>query len=114
MSKTKKQQPERVVETDSHKGAEEKAEKPVGEYTIQMALAEAMEKFRDSIRPMHPRTIYREAQIILRNKRAATESPRRFEGENEYQAWLKSKGLVESHDDDYISQTGRNKFSSMD
>jgi hypothetical protein len=50
-----------VVQIDPLPEAEEKAENPVGEFTVQMALAEAREKYRD------------EAQTILRNKQAATQ-----------------------------------------
>jgi len=88
--KEKKKISEPVVETRSFNVAEENPDNPVGEYNIHMAVTEAREKYRNSIRPIHPRTIYHVAQTILRNKQAATELPRRFEGENEYQAWLKS------------------------
>jgi hypothetical protein len=113
MARTKKKQPE-MIQTDAPKAVEEKMNNPAGEYTIHMALAEATEMFRDSIRPIDRRTIYHVAQTILKNERAATEVPRRFEGENEYQAWLKSKGLVESDDYGYVSQTGRKIFPSED
>jgi len=111
MKKNKNPKAEPVIEAER---ADENAEIPVGDYTIHMALAEAREMFRNSIRPIHPRTIYHVAQTILREKRAATESPRRIEGENEYQAWLKSKGLVESDDYGYVSQTGGKIFPSQD
>jgi hypothetical protein len=38
-----------------------------------------------------------------------------FEGEAEYQRWLKENGMVEVDPDDYWSQTARrSKFPSMD
>jgi len=104
-----------VIERVSLKEPEQYVEIPVGEYTIQMALAEAQEKYRNCIRPIDRWTIARAAQTILRERRAATELPRRFEGENEYQEWLKSQGLFESYDDGYVSQTGLRKiFPSKD
>jgi hypothetical protein len=85
-----------------------------GEYDIHMALSEAKEKYGHLLREVHPRTIYHQALMLLKSKRAATQSPRIFEGENEYQAWLKSKGISEL-DDDYISETGRRpKFPSTE
>ena len=85
-----------------------------GEYDMHMALAEAKEKYGHLLREVHPRTIYHEALMILKSKRAATQSPTVVEGENEYQAWLKSKGISEL-DDDYVSQTGRRpKLPSTD
>ena len=112
----KKNQPtaQPVIEIDPLKGAEQHAEIPVGEYTIHMALAEATEKYRNSIRPIDRRTIYRAAQTILREKQAATQLPRRFEGENEYQAWLESQGLMESDDYGYVSQTRTKNISELD
>jgi hypothetical protein len=35
--------------------------------------------------------------------------PKIFEGENEYRAWLKERGLTEAEGDDYQSQTGVTK-----
>jgi hypothetical protein len=114
MKKNKNPNAELMVHTERFKVTEDKAEIPVSDYTIHMVLAEAREMFRNSIRPIHPRTIYHVAQTILRNKRVATELPRRFEGENEFQAWLESQGLVESDDCGYVSQTGRKIFPSRD
>jgi hypothetical protein len=55
------------------------------------------------------------ALTILKTKKSATESPKVFEGEHEYRAWLKSKGMIEVDNDAYVSQTGlRKNFSSMD
>jgi hypothetical protein len=79
-----------------------------------MALAEATERYRTSTRPIDRWTIARAAQTILRERRAARELPRRFEGENEYHVWLESQGLMESDDYGYVSQTERKIFPSMD
>src|SRR4051794_39833342 len=113
MKKDKNSKAELVVEAEPPKRAEENAQR-TGEYTIEMALAEAREKYRNTTRPLDRWTIARAAQTILRENRAEMQLPKRFEGENEYQAWLKSKGLVEVNDH-YRSQTGRTpKFPSRD
>lgn len=84
------------------------------EFNIHQALRIVTEKYRDSLRPITPKTIYHEALLMVKEKKAATNLSRKFEGENEYQEWLKSKGLVESDDDGYVSQTGQNKFPSKE
>jgi hypothetical protein len=47
-----KKKPQSVIETDSLNEPERHTEIPAGEYTIHMALAEATEKYRNSIRPI--------------------------------------------------------------
>jgi hypothetical protein len=111
-------QPEKFLNNFSEKSSDAALAKPnyaVGEYNIYRALEEAAEKLSHSGREISRRTIYHHALTILKTKKSATESPKVFEGEHEYRAWLKSKGMIEVDNDAYVSQTGlRKKFSSMD
>jgi hypothetical protein len=105
---------ERKIYSDSAETASTIAETIGEQFDIHQALRIVTDKYRDSLRPISPKSIYHEALLMVKEKKAATNLSRKFEGENEYQAWLKSQGISEGDDDGYVSQTGRKIFPSAD
>lgn len=65
---------------------------------------------------LSPTPLPDEAIAVLEELKTTMPLPKIFEGEAEYQRWLKVRGMVEivEDKDDYRSQTARQKFPSVD
>jgi hypothetical protein len=77
-------------------------------------LSGALQDRWDRLKHAIPRSpLPREAVAVLEELRAVMPRPKIFEGESEYQKWLKDQNLREVYPNDYQSQTrGRARLAS--